>query len=230
MKKAIVLCSGGLDSIVTAHYVKKRLGYDKIVVLFFNYNQKALKKEREFSKRCAKELKAEFREIKIHELAKLSDSLINKGDNSKIRNKKGVGNTVKESEQWYVPCRNAVFLMYALALAESNYVREKKKSDIFVGFKNEGKEPFPDATQEFVNKMNSVSKEMCSNYFKIHAPLIRKDKEDIIILGLKLGVDFNKTFSCYVGLRRHCGECLACRLRKKGFCWANIEDPTNYEL
>jgi len=59
--------------------------------------------------------------------------------------------------------------------------------------------------------------------------LIEKDKEDIIILGKELGIDFKDTFSCYVGKEKHCGKCLACMLRKEGFYWSNIKDETEYK-
>ena len=60
---------------------------------------------------------------------------------------------------------------------------------------------------------------------------IKKDKEDIVRLGKKLGVKFEDTFSCYIGVgENHCGACLSCRLRQEGFYWAGIRDPTKYEI
>lgn len=226
MKKAIVLCSGGLDSVVTANYVKSK-GFNGIIILFFNYGQRSLARERTCSRACAKKLGAEFIEIKLGWLGKISTSAINKENSIKEFSVKNLKNTKKESEKYYVPCRNTVFLVHALALAESLAIREKNKYEIFVGFKNEGKESYPDTTPEFVYQMNKLSK-IASKGIKIRAPLIKKDKEDIICLGKSLGVDFKKTFSCYLSNKDHCGKCLACALRKYGFYWANIEDPTKY--
>ena len=76
-----------------------------------------------------------------------------------------------------------------------------------------------------MNKLQNVLKEKS----KIKAPLIKKDKEDIILLGKKLRIDFRDTYSCYSGSNVHCGYCLACRLRQEGFFWANIPDPTKYK-
>ncbi|MDO8528359.1 MAG: 7-cyano-7-deazaguanine synthase [Nanoarchaeota archaeon] len=226
MKNAIILCSGGLDSVVTSHYVREKLGYEKIIILFFNYNQKSLIKERKSSKKCAKDIKAKFSEIDL----RLLFSHINKSVRIKKIKRKELKNSSKESEKLYVPCRNTLFLVYSLALAESLYKDKKEIYDIFTGFKNEGKESYPDTTPEFVEEMNKLSKISCYKPFKINAPLIRKDKEDIIKLGINLGVNLKDTFSCYNSLNgKHCGYCLACRLRQEGFYWANVKDPTIYK-
>lgn len=230
MKNAIILCSGGLDSVTTAYYVKKRLKYNNLIILFFNYNQKSLNTEREYSKLCAKVLNAKFIEIALSELDSLSTSLINKKGKVNKISKKDLKDTSKESLKWYVPCRNLVFLSYALALAESLYIKNKKIYDIFVGFKCEGKESYPDTTKEFVDSINELSKISCYKHFKVLAPLIKKDKEDIILLGKRLNINFNNTFSCYASPTLHCGYCLACRLRQEGFYWANINDPTKYQV
>jgi len=138
--------------------------------------------------------------------------------------------TKKESDKWYVPCRNIIFLSYALSLAESLYDQKKEVYDIFVGFKDEGKEGFPDASQSFLDKFNDVSRIACKKDFRIIAPLINKDKEDIVLLGKEMKVKLENTFSCYSGEgnEKHCGYCLACKLRQEGFYWANVEDKTKY--
>lgn len=229
MKNAIVLCSGGLDSVTTAHYVKKSLGYGKMIILFFDYGQRTIKQEKKAAQLCAKNLKAEFKELKLPELAKISTSLINSSKKSNKIERKDLKDTVKESANWYVPCRNTIFLIYALAIAESEQIKNKQKYEIFTGFKNEGKEPFPDATQEFVEEMNKLQEISMNDRFEIIAPLIKKDKEDIIKLGQELRINFKETYSCYVGLKdKHCGSCLACKLRQEGFYWAGVKDPTQY--
>ena len=229
MKNAIILCSGGLDSVVTAHYVKKRLGYGKIIILFFNYGQKTLESERKYSKKCASDLNADFIEINLKWLGEISNSLINKKGSGKKLKKKDLKDTKKESEKFYVPCRNTIFLTHALALAESKYIKDKKIYDLFVGFKCEGKESYPDTTKKFVSEINNLASISCAHKFKLNAPLIDKDKEDIVLLGKKLGVKFENTYSCYIKKENHCGECLACKLRQAGFYWANVEDPTFYK-
>ena len=228
-KNALMLCSGGLDSVVTAFYIKNRLNYSKIKVLFFDYKQKSVIKEREYAKLCAKKIGAKFIEIKLHWLGEISNSLINKNGKIKKIAKKDLKDTKKENEKFYVPCRNSIFISYALALAESFYLKNKEICDIFLGFKCEGKESYPDTTSEFVKELNKLAKISCSENFRIIAPLIKKDKEDIILLGKKLKVDFKKTFSCYIGKSKHCGYCLSCKLRQAGFYWADVYDPTIYK-
>jgi len=228
-KSAIILCSGGLDSVVTAFYVKKKLKYDNLRILFFDYGQKSLKQERKYSSLCARQIGAEFMEIKLDWLGKISNSLINKPGKIKKLNRKDLKDTSKESQKFYVPCRNTIFLTYALAIAESIFLKDKTKSDIFVGFKCEGKESYPDTTKGFIREINNLSKLSCAGKFKIYAPLIEKDKEDIVLLAKKLGVEFKNNFSCYSPIKnKHCGYCLACKLRQEGFYWANVDDPTIY--
>lgn len=239
-KNAIILCSGGLDSVVTAFYVKKKLGYGKLIFLFFDYGQRARKQEEHFARENAKRLDAKFEKIKLNFLSKISTSLINKEGKLREIKRRELKNTKKEMLNWYVPCRNTIFMIHALALSESLLISEKRRYDIFLGFKNEGKEHYPDTTKEFLNEMNRLqSIAVSSGKFKFMAPLIDKDKDEIILIGKELGVDFKDTYSCYVGIERkkkngknkimHCGYCLNCRLRQEGFYWANIRDETEYE-
>ncbi len=228
-KNAIVLCSGGIDSITTTYYVKKKLNYKKIILLFFDYGQRAVKEERKAVKNYSKKIKTEFIEIKLNFFKNINSLLLNKNKKVKKITKKNLKNTKKESKKWYVPCRNIVFLTIALSIAEGKYINKKEINDIFVGFKQEGNEGYLDTTPQFVKIMNLLGKNSCSGKFKIRAPLINKDKEDIINLGLKLGIDFENTISCYSPINKiHCGNCLACTLRKEGFRWSGKKDLTKY--
>ncbi len=228
MKNALILCSGGLDSVTTAYYVKNRLRYKNIKIIFFDYGQRNLIGEEKYSRQCASDIKSYFIKLQLDNLKDISTSLLNSNEKAKILKRGDLKNTKKESDKWYVPFRNALFLINVLALAESLYLKEKNKYDLFVGFKCEGKESYPDTTKKFVKAINKISKIGNKNRFKILAPFIDKDKEDIVILAKSLGIDLRKTFSCYIGPEKHCGTCLSCLLRKEGFYWANIADPTEY--
>jgi 7-cyano-7-deazaguanine synthase len=226
MKKAIVLCSGGLDSITAAFHAKNTLGYKNIVLFFCNYNQRAYNGEKKSVKYFAQKLGAKFVECDVRWLDSVSTSMINK--KSKPNKISSLKNTIKESANWYVPCRNLVFLSNALAFAESEYITNKIKYDIITGFKNDGAETFPDTTQEFTDKLNKISKTTTLVKSNILSPVIKMDKEDIVSLATKYKIPIEKSFSCYVGPKRHCGLCLACKLRQAGFYWANVKDKTNY--
>ncbi|MBS3093094.1 7-cyano-7-deazaguanine synthase [Candidatus Pacearchaeota archaeon] len=216
-KNAIILCSGGIDSVTTAFYVKKKLSYEKLKILFFNYGQRGIDQERRCSKNCAKELHAEFKEIVLPKIK----------IDAKVKKVKDLRNTKKESDNFYIPFRNSLFIVHALSLAESLHIKDKKLYDIFVGFKCEGKETYPDTTKKYVKKIIEIIA-LHSFKGKLKTPLINKDKNEIVLLGDKLGVDFRNTYSCYSGEKDHCGTCLACRLRMEGFYWANKKDPTYY--
>jgi len=221
---AIILTSGGLDSYVLGHYIKKKLRINNIKLLFFNYEQKALKQELFCVKKLAKQLGAKLDIINLNWLGSISTSLINK-------NKK----TGKEEIiKWYVPCRNSIFILSALAHAESLFLRKKEKNNIYIGVKYEGELCFKDTKPEFIKKINELAKNCVQKgNYKIIAPFINKDKEDIINTAKKLKLDLRKTYSCYIGEKKgkliHCGKCAGCIARKKGFRFSNVEDSTIYK-
>jgi 7-cyano-7-deazaguanine synthase len=221
---AAVLCSGGLDSVTTAYYVKKKLQCNRMIIIFFNYGQRALKQERACSKNCAKKLGAEFIELKLP--LDNAHVLIHKKSKIKKISRAQLKNTKKESDAFYIPFRNIIFISHALHYLQATYPQES--FDIFVGFKCEGRESYPDTTKKFVNAFNEILK-IHGYKGRVRAPFMSKDKDEIILLGKKGGIDFSKTYSCYRGGKVQCGNCLACRLRKEAFYWANIDDPTSYQ-
>jgi len=228
MKKAVVVCSGGLDSVTCAYYVKKKLGYHSIHLIFFDYGQKSLAGEHRSMIACAKDLKAIYKKVKLESLKELAFSGLTHQIKAKKIARIDLKNTGKESSKFYLPFRNTVFASYALAYAETLLKLKKDEVDIFFGFKCEGSESYSDTTQAYVDGLNDLIKKMNIQNIRIKAPFIKKDKEDIILIGAKLNVPLERTFSCYLSDTYHCGTCLACALRKEGFYWANIQDKTNY--
>lgn len=226
-KQTILLASGGLDSSVLAFYLKKRLR-KRIKMIFFDYGQKALKEEMFCVKNLAEKLKSELKIIDLRWLGKISTSLINKGKNSK-----------EEIIKWYVPFRNSLFLVSALSIAESEFIKKGTESYIFIGIKYEGQLRFKDTSKEFLIEINKLAEFSQKGRFKIMAPFINKDKEEIIELGKELGVSSEETYSCYLGggftkvngkkIPVHCGKCAGCKARKKGFRFSNIKDISLYK-
>src|SRR3989338_7752308 len=94
-KNAIILCSGGIDSTVTAHYAKKSLGCKNVVILFFDYRQRSEKIEEKYARNCAKELRGEFFKVDLDWLGDISESLINKEGKVKRTSRKDLSNTKK---------------------------------------------------------------------------------------------------------------------------------------
>jgi len=225
MKNAIILCSGGLDSVVAAYSIRDK--YKKLKFLFFDYGQKALEEEENCCKEIAKKLNSEFIKVELPWLDKISGSMINK-EGFKETTEKDLESD-RGIENWYVPCRNSIFLVSALAFAESEFLKNKERYDVIIGLKNEGEAHYKDTTEKFVKKIQELSEEATNDGgYEIKAPLIKLDKTEVIKLGEKLKVPFELTYSCYIGGEKHCGKCLNCMLRKKGFYWAGVEDPTNF--
>ena len=233
MKNAIILCSGGLDSAVVACRVKD--SYEKIKFLFFDYNQRSLKEEEFCSKKFAEKLNAEFIKIDLKWLGKISGAALNKKGDFPETTEKDLENTGSQILSWWVPARNSVFLINALAFAESEFLKNKERYDIVVGLKNEGREHMKDTTPKFVEKVNELIKEGTHHGdYRVIAPLINLDKIEVIKLGEELKVPFELTYSCYIGNNFnnkrliHCGKCLNCMLRKKSFYWSGVKDPSSY--
>jgi len=226
VKNAVVLFSGGLDS-STCLAIAKSQGY-RAYALSFRYGQRH-EVELDAARRVAKHLGAAGHLILDVPLGKIGGSALT----AEIDVPKDRDVSVMEDEipVTYVPARNTVFLSLALAWAEV-----LPSADIFIGVNALDYSGYPDCRPEFVaafeNMANLAIKEAVEGRLKmkIHAPLMHWDKARIIQEGLKLGVDYGLTHSCYDpsadGLA--CGRCDSCLLRKKGFEEAGVKDPTGY--
>lgn len=130
----------------------------------------------------------------------------------------------------YVPARNTVLLSVALAWAEVIGAY-----DIFIGVNAVDYSGYPDCRPEFIAAFEALANVATKAgvegaRFRVHAPLLRLSKAEIIRRGLELGVDYSLTVSCYQAdeAGRACGRCDACRLRAQGFAKAGVPDPTPY--
>ena len=220
-KKCIVLLSGGLDSATVLKIAQKDF---EVVALAFDYGQRH-KFELNAAKKISKKNSIILNEIKI-DLAQFGNSALT--DDISVPKNQDIG---KEIPITYVPVRNTIFLSYALAFAEVNEI-----FDIFIGVNALDYSGYPDCRPEFITAFEKMANEgtkfaQGKNKITIHTPLIDLTKAQIITKGIKLGVDYSMTHSCYdpseSGLS--CGQCDACILRKAGFKAANITDPTSYQ-
>jgi 7-cyano-7-deazaguanine synthase len=220
VKQAVVLLSGGLDSMVCAGIAREQ-GYS-VIALTVDYNQRH-RVELDAARRIAGEL-ADRHIVLPLDLRAFGGSALT-GDIEVP--KEGVGEGIPVT---YVPARNTIFLSLALGLAEASGAR-----DIFIGVNALDYSGYPDCRAEFIadfEKLANVATKagVEGDRFTIHAPLQHMSKAQIAAEAQRLGLDAGISHSCYDPLPdgRHCGRCDACRLRSKGFAEAGIADPTVY--
>ncbi|MDD4912540.1 MAG: 7-cyano-7-deazaguanine synthase QueC [Sideroxydans sp.] len=221
MKNAVVLLSGGLDS-ATVLAMAKEQGF-KCYALSVDYGQRH-HAELAASKRVADILGAqEHRVINIDLTAFGGSSLT---DNQiAVPEKEGVG-----IPSTYVPARNTIMLSLALAWAEVLHAQ-----DIFFGVNAVDYSGYPDCRPEYVSafeRMSNLATKAAveGTPLTLHAPLLYLSKAEIIREGVRLGVDYAMTVSCYQADEegRACGRCDSCRLRRDGFNAADVPDATRY--
>ena len=220
MKSAVVLLSGGLDSMVCAGIARER-GFS-VVALTVDYNQRH-RVELDAARTIAGVL-AERHILLPLDLRAFGGSALTSDIDVP---KEGVGEGIPVT---YVPARNTIFLSLALGLAEASGAR-----DIFIGVNALDYSGYPDCRPEFIAEYEKVANLATKagvegDRFTIHAPLQDMSKADIAREAQRLGLDAALSHSCYDPLPdgRHCGQCDACRLRAKGFADAGIADPTEY--
>ncbi|MFD4011604.1 7-cyano-7-deazaguanine synthase QueC [Streptomyces albidoflavus] len=227
-RPAIVLLSGGLDS-TTVLAIAKDQGYTPYA-LSFRYGQRH-SVELEAAKRVVEAQGAARHVIADIDLrvfggsALTSDIEVPKHDSLDHTEEGGVPIT-------YVPARNTIFLSFALAYAET-----LNASDIFIGVTAVDYSGYPDCRPEYIDAYASMANLATRagvegiQQLKIHSPLMEMSKADIVREGLRLGVDYSITSSCYDPDEqgRACGRCETCLLRLKGFAEAGSTDPVRYQ-
>ena len=225
-RKAVVLLSGGLDSMVCAALAREA-GYE-VLALTIDYHQRH-RVELEASKTIAAEL-ADRHIILPLDLSAFGGSSLT--DDRIAVGKSGVEEGIPST---YVPARNTVFLSLALAWAEA-----AGASDLFVGVNALDYSGYPDCRPPFIAAFQALANQATragvegvasgNGGFTIHAPLQDMTKADIAREAARLGLDAAISHSCYDPAEDGgaCGLCDACRLRAKGFAEADLPDPTRY--
>lgn len=222
-KKAVVLVSGGLDS-TTVLAMARQQGF-RCFTLSFDYGQRA-HAELAAAQLCSEQLGAEQHKVVKLDLRTIGGSALT-DDSILVPEEETSGIPVT-----YVPARNTVFLSIALGWAEV-----LEASDIFIGVNAVDYSGYPDCRPEYIqafeNMANLATKAgVEGRYLRINKPLIDLTKAEIIQLGIRAGVDYSQTVSCYQATDEGlaCGKCDSCRLRKIGFEQAGVDDPTRYIL
>lgn len=223
--RAVVLLSGGLDS-ATVLAIAKSEGFE-CYALSFDYGQRH-RFELEAARWVAAAAGVTRHVIVPLDLraiggSALTDEIAVPKDRAEAEMSEGIPVT-------YVPARNTVFLAVALGWAEV-----LRAADLFVGVNAVDYSGYPDCRPEFIEAFERLANVATKagvegTRFRIHAPLIRMTKAEIIRAGLDLGVDYSLTHSCYDPAPddRPCGRCDSCLLRLKGFAEAGASDPLIY--
>jgi 7-cyano-7-deazaguanine synthase len=217
---AVVLLSGGLDS-ATAAAIARAEDYE-IYALTVSYGQRHAV-EIDSARRVAGALGVR-RHVELSvDLSAFGGSALT----AAIEVPKDRALDASEIPATYVPARNTIFLSLALAWAEVLGAR-----DIFVGVNALDYSGYPDCRPEYIEAFELLARLATKAgvegaAFRVHAPLLRMTKAEIILKGVELGVDYSLTHSCYDPAPdgRPCGRCDSCRLRAKGFAEAGRPDP-----
>ena len=227
MSRAVVLLSGGLDS-ATALAVARRDGFE-CYALGVDYGQRH-GVELTRAAKVAQQLGAvEFRTVSLDLRAIGGSALTADIAVPKDRGEAAIGHGVPVT---YVPARNTILLGLALGLAET-----LGAFDLFIGANVLDYSGYPDCRPEFLAAFETLANLATkagtegAGRFRVHSPLLKLTKAEIVRLGTQLGVDYSQTLSCYdpdAG-GRACGHCDSCRLRAKGFAEAGVADPTEYQ-
>lgn len=223
-KKAVLLLSGGLDSATTFAMAKEQ-GYE-VYALSFRYGQRH-GRELESARAVAQALGAKEHKIADIDLRLFGGSALTADiavphDRSDDDISHGIPIT-------YVPARNTIFLSFALAWAEV-----LGAYDIFIGVNALDYSGYPDCRPEFIEAFEKTANLATAygveakQHITIHTPIITLSKAEIIGEGLRLGLDYGLTFSCYDPLPdgHGCGTCDSCILRGRGFAAHGMKDPS----
>jgi 7-cyano-7-deazaguanine synthase len=222
-RRAVVLLSGGLDSMVVAGLARER-GF-AVFALTIDYGQRH-RVELDAARAVATAFGVERHVVMPLDLRLFGGSALTADIDVP---KTGVEGDIPVT---YVPARNTIFLSLALAFAEVSAA-----NDMFIGVNALDYSGYPDCRPAFIDAFaalaNVATKAAVEGQrFTIHAPLLAMTKADIAREADRLGLDAGLSWSCYDPQPgpRHCGACDACRLRAKGFAEAGVPDPTIYAV
>jgi 7-cyano-7-deazaguanine synthase len=215
--KVVVIYSGGMDSFT----VLNRALHDgkEVYALTFDYGQRHVK-EIEYASTVCKSLDVNHKVIDISAINQLlaGSSLT---DDIEIPQGHYEAESMKST---VVPNRNMILLSLAVGYAVS-----VGASQVYYGAHSGDHAIYPDCRPEFVMKMNEVCKIANYESVEIFSPYLTVTKSDILTDGLKMGLKYDNTWTCYNGREKACGQCGACQERLEAFSDNNVTDPLSYE-
>ena len=215
--KAIVLLSGGMDSV--AAFYDARSHHDVVAAISFDYGAKHNHKEIPFAAYHCRKFNVEHRVIPLDFVGELFKSDLLKSGGA-IPDGHYEEETMKST---VVPFRNGIMLSIAAGFAES-----KDASELVIAAHSGDHAIYPDCREEFMKSMADAIRLGTYAGITLLRPFISMSKADIASHGQALGVDFSQTWSCYKGGALHCGTCGTCVERREAFMLAGVPDPTTY--
>lgn len=233
-KKIVVVLSGGLDSTILLYSLVNELGKDNVFALTFDYNQKH-KDELDCAKRSCQKLGVNHKIIDIPflgEIIKNVSALAAESDIETPNIKDVLGDPQPVT---YVPYRNLILSSLAFSFAESNGC-----SEVYLGIQSHDLYSYWDTSSQFVEALNRVSMLNRQHKIEIKTPFVNMSKQEEIAIGLKLGVPFEDTWTCYDPVNSNdlsskqnivpiaCSTCPSCAERIQNFILAKVKDPIDY--
>ncbi len=198
---AIILLSGGLDSLVALDIISKKIDNKNILALFFNYGQKAYFDEFDAVKKISEKYDIKYEKIDLPYLKNITNNALTNPDNNDFDNLESI----------WVPNRNGLFLNIA-----ASYCDSKKIDYIIIGINEEEGREFSDNTKEYIKSANEFLKYCVSYPTKVIAPCQNMDKLEMVNYMIENEIPFNLIKSCYESKentgKKHCMNCKSCKL------------------
>ncbi len=215
-KDSLLILSGGMDSTTMLYEYAERIA----IAVSFDYGSNHNDKEIAFARVHCKKLEIEHLVISLDFMKRYFSSSLLEGPEAVPKGRYDEQNM----KSTVVPFRNGIMLSIACGIAESRHLK-------CVMMANHAGDHaiYPDCRAEFVEAMDKSMQTGTWNHLRLIAPYTNLTKANILLRGKALGVDYSKTWSCYLGKERHCGACGTCRERKEAFLLTGISDPTVYE-
>ncbi len=223
MERAVVIVSGGIDSSVLLYDTLNK-GFT-VNCLTFLYGQKH-RREVDSAVYICNLKGVPHKLIDLSSLKTVFSGSALTDDNVSIPEVNGITGSFNTLKTTIVPNRNSIFLSIAIGFAYSIGA-----DTVFFGAHHSDRGVYPDCRKEFVQAFE-IAERLANDRpsMSVKAPFIDLEKSEIVRLGSRLNIPFEKTWSCYKGGSEHCGSCSSCSERKRAFLESGIEDPTVYSL
>lgn len=216
MKDSVIIVSGGMDSITLLHEYASRIA----IAITFDYGANHSQREIPFARLHCERLGIRHLVIPLDFMHQYFRSSLLEGAEA-IPEGHYAADNMKST---VVPFRNGIMLAIACGIAESNGL-----SKVMIANHGGDHTIYPDCRPEFINTMSEALRLGTDTNITVEAPYTNITKGDIAKHGLKLGIDYSETWSCYKGGDVHCGKCGTCIERKEALAEAGIDDNTIYE-